>query len=159
MLDMIEEMARAKQVPPGFAEIVDRHFRAEIEQDLDAIMATVCPEPDYTFEPLDWVIRDHDLLREFYAEAMSVMTRLEPKGARPAMFSNDDALIMWDRSMLHRNVDGTTTPLNMVAIVLRDPATGLIKGEHTFLDRASAEVFRAMVSPAMQARLSEERRK
>lgn len=138
----------------AFAQIVDRHNEAEFSQDVDATMATVCGRPYYTFEPMGWVIRDTQTLREFYTAILPMLLRLRPIGESKARtFVGDAGIVLWEQSLQYTHADGAVTPINLAAFIVRDVESGLIKGEHSYTDAALAEIFRSWVSADLQARL------
>ncbi|WP_313807862.1 hypothetical protein [Sphingobium sp.] len=140
-----------------FDELVGAHAAAEFRSDIEGTLDTVCGSPDYELHPLGWCIRDKALLREFYLEMFKVMRALEPvpgTDGSSTIMKSGEVIAEWVRALQHRDASGHVVRLNFTAIVVRDPETGLIKGEYAYLDNDTAELFARLIDPEVQARMT-----
>lgn len=130
-------------------DLVNRHVRAEVTQDLDGVMATVCPNPRFEIHPLGYVLTSRGAVEQFYSRMISMFQRLKPVGTSASFtdgatgkFIGDLGVITHD-DVIFRTETGEEKSVKSMALFLLDEPSGLLKGEHIFLNGAAAEAFRA----------------
>ncbi|MET0658943.1 MAG: hypothetical protein ABW110_12375 [Steroidobacteraceae bacterium] len=143
-------------------EVVDRHVRAEVAQDVDGVMATICAQPHYEVQPLGLVMTSTAAVREFYQRLLYMMGEKIP--ADPGKVATSDAddldssiflttgdymigqsggqagLVLRDRWRVQKPTG--IEYHKSLALFLLDEKSRLLKGEHIYLNAGSAAVFK-----------------
>lgn len=150
----IENLVGNQEQALSFADLVRRHGEAEFARDIETTMATVCENPHYTFSPMGWEIKDRAMLREFYEKMLAFVPYLEPaENGSLTVAHGPDHVMMWDRAAQYRWDDGHITRLNFMVSLKRDPESGLVAGEHAYVDEDTATVFTRMVGDDLARRM------
>ena len=154
MTSNIEVLLQDIKTHRSFADLVIRHESLEFAEDLDGALSTVCPDPLYTLMPLRWTIQGMDMLRRFYGALIPILKNFSPGRDSRAVFHGPEGVVFWDRSLEYRAADGKAITGSILAIVLRDADTGLVKGEHAFVSDEIADIFRRAVGPELDRLLT-----
>jgi len=80
-----------------------------------------------------------------------------PVQANRQLFYGTGGLVQWDRSVRLTLEDGSSVSGDILAIVTRDPATGLVSGEHAFIGDQLADAFERAFTPELIRKLTAER--
>jgi hypothetical protein len=131
----------------GFVELVHRHEQAEYEQNLETALDTVCDVPHYTLMPFGWTLPDKATVREFYTALMPMLKRVVHGSSQRSSFYGPTGLVMYDRGLKLQTDSGATVSGDILAVVLRDPGTGLLSGEHGYISGGLVEEFRRQIGP------------
>jgi hypothetical protein len=129
-------------------DLVNRHVKAEVEQDLAGVLATVCPEPYFEIHPLGYALTTHEAVEQFYRRMISMFRDLKPVGTSATFaggatgkFIGDLGIVTRD-NVLFRTESGVEKAVKSMAHFQLDESSGLLKGEEIFLNAAAADAFR-----------------
>jgi hypothetical protein len=127
---------------------VDQHVRAEVAQDIDGILASLCDQPRYEIHPLGYVLTTRDAVRAFYTRMVTMFGDVRAIGpsatwdaGNSGKYLGRDAIATRDYGVLIDDA-GREISIKCMALFVADRASGLLKGEHIFLNAGAASIFR-----------------
>ncbi len=101
------------------AELGHRHARLEAEQELDALMDTLCAEPVYEFHPQGLSFRGGDATRRYYEQFIrDFMSRIQGYDLRDEWVNERAVAQEYD---IHVEIDGSVETLRTIGILFVDP--------------------------------------
>lgn len=134
-------------LPEGILELVRAHVRGEAEQDVDAILATLCDSPHYEIHPAGFILTTRDAIREWYVRMLPLFEELIPHKASATYEQGDRTKFIGPMGIMtmdyatHRDESGRETEIKSTAFFEPDPESGLLKGEHIFTNEATTALF------------------
>lgn len=118
--------------------VMAQHDEGEMNQDVEATMATVAPAPFYEFQPMGMYIETRDALTEMYRRVLPTQSDSIKGAVRKHFWFNDDGYaVEWEFDI----VDLIGVPRKSHVITVFDFEDGLVKGERVFLSPEHSAVF------------------
>ncbi|MGU3498754.1 hypothetical protein [Mycobacterium sp. C31M] len=125
------------------------HEIAELEQDIDATMATVVPDPHYELSALGWIIDGQAAVREMYRRILPVDHR--DVAAEKRIHATSENTLLREAVMSFNNLEGKRVSGLYLVVLAFDPDLKLISGERMYMD----PLFGQMMSEQLGADFGE----
>lgn len=133
------------------------HSRAEAEGDVDAVMATLAPEPLFEFYPAGYRVTSFESVRAFYSRVLPVLRGRMRAGPGSAGFGvghgNYHEDLMWfsSNSLIVREdlffTDRHGVERNLVHMALFTLKGSLLEGERMWTTAAQIDLFDEVLGP------------
>lgn len=120
--------------------ILLEHEIAELEQDIDATMATLVPEPQYELASLGWAIRGRDAVRETYNRILSYASTRDVAAEKRVHAIAENTLLR-ESHVSFNTKDGKRVTGNYLVVMCFDPELKLITGERMYMDPLFAQMM------------------
>ena len=121
------------------------HEIAELEQDIDATMATVVPDPHYELSALGWIIDGQDAVREMYRRILPVDHR--DVAAEKRIHAVSENCLLREAVMSFNNLEGERVSGLYLVVLAFDPELKLISGERMYMDPLFAQMMSEQLGP------------
>lgn len=127
-------------------EILLAHEIAELEQDIEATMATVTPDPHYELASLGWAVDGTDAVRETYRRILPY-NRARDVAAEMRVHAVASNTLLREAYVTFDTVEGERVTGLYLVVMAFDPHLKLISGERMYMD----PVFGKMMSEQLGA--------
>lgn len=114
-------------------EILLAHEIAELEQDIEATMATLVPEPQYELAGLGWAVQGRDAVRETYNRILSYASTRDVAAEKRVHAIAANTLLR-ESHVSFNTRDGQRVTGNYLVVMVFDPELKLITGERMYMD-------------------------
>lgn len=128
------------------ADLVARHCAAEVAQDIEAVLATVGPEPWFELHPLGLALSTRGAVAEFYRRMLPAFGQMKPSGSSAtygapgsSRYLGDDAIVTRDEVLFQ--AEHGEVAVKSLALFQLDATCDLLKGEQIFLNANAAALF------------------
>ncbi|MCV7193096.1 hypothetical protein H7I02_09845 [Mycolicibacterium brumae] len=115
------------------------HEIAELNQDIDATMATVVPDPHYELSALGWIIDGQQAVREMYRRILPVDHR--DVAAEKRIHAMCDNTLLREAVMSFNTLEGNRVSGLYLVVLAFDPAHKKISGERMYMDPLFAQMM------------------
>lgn len=113
-------------------DILLAHEKAELEEDLEATMATVSPNPHYEFPTFGWAADGTGAVREHYRRVLPNTSKLNIAAEKRVHGAAANTLIR--EAWVSFNLDGERLTGMYLVVITFDPDLKLIEGERMYAD-------------------------
>ncbi|BBZ10046.1 hypothetical protein MBRA_02410 [Mycobacterium branderi] len=121
------------------------HEIAELEQDIDATMATVVPDPHYELSSLGWIIDGEAAVREMYRRILPVDHR--DVAAEKRIHAVAENTLLREAVMSFNDLEGKRVSGLYLVVLAFDPELKLISGERMYMDPLFAQMMSEQLGP------------
>lgn len=156
-MDKAIRQTSSPQPDQRLIDMVNAHVRAEVDGDMDAVLATLCPEPHYECHPLGMTMTDISTIAEFYRRCGSMFAKIKIVGesgtfgdGNAGKYFGTNGIVTWDHGTLTGS-DGGEIVIKCLALFELDAASGLLKGEKMFFNDGAAGLFTELLGDDFRA--------
>ena len=121
------------------------HEIAELEQDIDATMATVVPDPHYELSALGWIIDGPAAVREMYRRILPMDHR--DVAAKKRIHAVSENSLLREAVMSFNNLEGKRVSGLYLVVLAFDPVLKLISGERMYMDPLFGQMMSEQLGP------------
>jgi hypothetical protein len=118
--------------PHRVLELCQEHAGAEAVEDIDRVLATLCPEPRFEFFPMAKQVRGWDNIEAFYRTQYGKFSPLVVGYEVIGEWTNEIAALQ--EYVIDVNEQGTVNRYHVVSMMPADEASGLLQGERLYCD-------------------------
>ncbi|AIY48003.1 hypothetical protein [Mycolicibacterium fortuitum] len=127
-------------------EILLAHEKGELEEDLDATMATLVANPHYELPTLGYAFDGYDAVREAYSRIMPG-TRTRNVAAKMRVHAIDSNTLVREAHVSFNTRSGQRVNGNYIVVMSFDPEQKLISGERMYMDTNFAAMMSENLGP------------
>ena len=127
-------------------EILLAHEKGELEEDLDATMATLVDNPHYELPTLGYAFDGYDAVREAYSRIMPG-TRSRNVAAKMRVHAIDSNTLVREAHVSFTSSSGERVNGNYIVVMSFDPEERLISGERMYMDTNFAKMMSENLGP------------
>jgi hypothetical protein len=118
--------------PRRVLELCREHADAEALEDIDRVLATLCPEPRFEFFPMARQIVGWAIIEAFYRTQYGKFAPLVVGYEVIGEWSNEIAALQ--EYAIDVDEGGTVTHYRVISMMPADEASGLLRGERLYCD-------------------------
>lgn len=122
------------------------HEKAELEEDLDATMATLVPVPHYELPTLGYAFDGYDAVREAYSRILPG-TRSRNVAAKMRVHAMSHNTLVREAHVSFTKSSGERVTGGYIVVMTFDPEHKLIAGERMYMDTNFAEMMAENLGP------------
>ena len=127
-------------------EVLHAHEKGELEEDLDATMATLVDNPHYELPTLGYAFDGYDAVREAYSRIMPG-TRTRNVAAKMRVHAIDSNTLVREAHVSFNTRSGERVNGNYIVVMSFDPEQRLISGERMYMDTNFAAMMSENLGP------------
>ncbi|MFN6551782.1 hypothetical protein ACP6C7_13900 [Mycolicibacterium septicum] len=127
-------------------EVLLAHEKGELEEDLDATMATLVDNPHYELPTLGYAFDGYDAVREAYSRIMPG-TRTRNVAAKMRVHASDSNTLVREAHVSFNTRSGERVNGNYIVVMSFDPEQRLISGERMYMDTNFAAMMSENLGP------------
>lgn len=127
-------------------EVLLAHEKGELEEDLDATMATLVQNPHYELPTLGYAFDGYDAVREAYSRIMPG-TRTRNVAAKMRVHAIDSNTLVREAHVSFNTRAGERVNGNYIVVMSFDPEQKLISGERMYMDTNFAAMMSENLGP------------
>ncbi|MGU3498745.1 hypothetical protein [Mycobacterium sp. C31M] len=127
-------------------EVLLAHEKGELEEDLDATMATLVDNPHYELPTLGYAFDGYDAVREAYSRIMPG-TRTRNVAAKMRVHAIDSNTLVREAHVSFNTRSGERVNGNYIVVMSFDPEQKLISGERMYMDTNFAAMMSENLGP------------
>lgn len=127
-------------------EVLLAHEKGELEEDLDATMATLVTNPHYELPTLGYAFDGYDAVREAYSRIMPG-TRTRNVAAKMRVHAIDSNTLVREAHVSFNTRSGERVNGNYIVVMSFDPEQRLISGERMYMDTNFAAMMSENLGP------------
>ncbi|MEZ0364857.1 hypothetical protein ACAG26_14295 [Mycobacterium sp. pUA109] len=136
----------AEMTKKEMEEILLAHEKGELEEDLDATMATLVDNPHYELPTLGYAFDGYDAVREAYSRIMPG-TRNRNVAAKMRVHAIDSNTLVREAHVSFNASSGERVNGNYIVVMSFDPEQRLISGERMYMDTNFAQMMSENLGP------------
>ncbi len=118
--------------PQRVLDLCREHADAEAIEEMDRVLATLCPEPRFEFYPMAKQVRGWDRIEKFYRTQYTKFSPMVVGYEVIGEWTNEVAALQ--EYVIDLDEAGTTKRYHIISMMPADEASGLLQGERLYCD-------------------------
>jgi hypothetical protein len=118
--------------PQRVLELCREHAEAEALEEMDRVLATLCPEPRFEFYPMAKQVRGWNRIETFYRTQYTKFSPMVVGYEVIGEWTNEIAALQ--EYVIDLNEGGVTKRYHIISMMPADEASGLLQGERLYCD-------------------------
>lgn len=118
-------------------EVIHTHAQAELDNDVEATMVTVCENPHYELITLGLALTTKDAVREFYSRTLPGTAKREITGEMRLEVTGPDTMV--SEYFIDLVIDGETKRTRVLSVIVMEG--DLFKGERVYGDQLFTDIW------------------